>query len=1253
MAEESLITLTAPEFEHLMETQGLEKTVQGVLDIANDELEVGTPLTIKSLGDGTHPLLDQLDRYRGIEPENRRVSLEESLTLFTNVDDFGKYDPEKGSFSGFKAGAYSAARTVPEAVGGGLGWKAGLAAAHPIASLIPPLGYGLLAKGAIYGVGGVGGMILGAIAAGEAEDAVIGEAAPVVPSLQAASNAGETFAMAGSMLLSPYKLVTSIPKAKTGALEFLENFKTVSGGKVSEEAFKLVAKNSGMSQKAADRTFAAATAARESATRGPMFGADMGVNLGISRFNPAGYLFDPRKGKVGTRVIGGIEQGIGSSMKQAREKTGRFLGLEAAAGAGQAGGAYIAQESDPYKEDVRLGYELLGSFLVPLPVQAVVEYAPDLVSMLKRWYGNSKNVDGLLKGRMGEDAVGRIMQAIRKSEEYADVRDEAGNLVETADEQFARFIKELNEASIDEAGNPVKFTTADLAETAGLPLSATIRTIQDELEKNSKDLAVATGRGREEMQTGAVNAIRTLAATGDPAALAVAARIQQSLFEENIMNGINGSVDKLTNAAVKVVGRDLDGGSTRVDLSKQLYAVLENQIKLSKTRERRLWKEVGSFPLTQFFSRNGKQIAQPNVLQLLDRSARRGGLKFSSPGDQKDLTSAMGNHALDIEELRDYFTTGQGRNPATADKFYAMRSAFLNKASMLKKKGDLVGAGRLNKLSDALMRDLTSQKDAASQPYNAARAYTFARNNVFTRSFLNRLQTVDKQRGLVMSPEDLLDDAFRGGSNSTVQRFDQIKAAGRFLIDAGFPEEAVGSMDSNALMSAALRDSLGKIMDKKTVVNPANPNEMIETFVVNDNKLKTLRQQPGTQELLKFIPTLERDLADSASAQKAFNNMLEDAGDAISPSQARQRGFNDEQLDTMYGTKAFQWVLQFEDPGRAVANALKSDHPARALNSLYRMTNDADMVGTEFTREQALSGLKSAIINNALVKANNSSGLPNGDVLHKELFGQTKGVDPSIKFSLDEFLLQKGLSTEDEIAGLQKAIKTLRGVEEAFASGDFENVLFKNPSLAKLFYARIAGATAGSALQSQMMRLLGLPRMSGGLIAEQTGSEVVQKVLLRGPETQTIKIMVELFSNPKALAAAMKTIQTKKDLDGAMSVLEKAFAPLARQVGRRMPLVTRSATEEEEYVPPAQPLQQPVLPPPQGALNPPPPTPTRSSGPAPSPVQQQPAAVQSVSQGSGPVDRARFADLFPEDRELLGIGSLMGGRESGGIGSLA
>lgn len=1242
MANESLVTLTSPQFENLMTTQGLDKTVQGVLDIANEELELGTPLTVESLGNGTHPLLDQLDRYKGIAPENRNVRLEEILTLFTNVGDFGKYDPQKGSFSGLKAGSYSAARMVPEMLGAGAGFKAGLALAGPVAAFIPPIGpAGFIAKGLVYGIGGIGGAIIGAIYAGEAEDALIGEADPVVPSLQSATNFGETAVMAGSMLAMPYKLVTSIPKAKTGALEFLENFKNVSGGQVSEEVFKLAAKNGGLSERAADKVYAAATAARESATRGKMLGGDMGVNLGISRFNPAGYLFDPRKGNVGTRAIGGIEQGIGSSMKYARENTGKFLGLEGFAGVGTAGAAYIAQETDPYNKDVRLGYELVGSFLVPLPAQLAVDYVPDLVSTLKRWYGNTKNTGGLLKGRMEKDAVGRIMEAIRKSDEYADVRDEDGNLVVSASEKFAKFIDELNIASVDKAGNPVKFTTADLAEVAGLPFSPTIRTIQNELEKSSTDLAVATGRGREEMQAGAVNAIRTLVATGDPTALTVAARMQQGLFEENIMNGIEGAVGNLTSAVTKVVGRDVTGGSERVDLSKQLYTVLKNQINLSKTREQRLWKEVGSYPITQFIAKNGKEIKQPNVLQLLDRPSSKNGLKFSSKGSQAELSSALGRYGDDIDDLRDFFQNGTGRNPATAQKFFEMRSGLLNKASMLRKSGDLVNAGRIDKINDALLRDLTSQKDGASQAYNAARGYTFARNNVFTRSFLNDLQTVDKQRGLVLSPEQLLDQAFRGGSNATVQRFDQIKAAARFLVDdAGFSADEVGMLDADALMSAALRDSLGKIMVKNTTINPARPNETIETVVVSEARLKALKQQPGTQELFNLIPDLEKDLADATSATRAYNNMLGGIENSISPSRAKQLGLSDEDLNTLYDTKAFNWVLQYEDPGKAVAKALASDEPTKALNSLYRMASEANMTGTDFTREQALSGLKSGILNNALVKANNSTGLPNGNVLHKELFGQIEGIDPSLKSSMEDFLIRKGLATEDEMAVLQKAIKTMRGVEEAYASGDFKSVLFKNPSLAKLFYVRIAGATAGSAVQRKMMSLLGLPPMSGGLVAEQTGSEVVQKLLLRGPETQRIKIMTELFANPKALAAAMKEIKSKDDLDSAMTVLEKIFAPLARQVGRRMPILIRSEGEEEDYAPQQQPVAAPSNPPGRPAtLRPPVPPPRQRSVPS-ARVSQQPGTTQAAPQRardtpSGPVNRDTFAALFPEDQDLV------------------
>ena len=567
----------------------------------------------------------------------------------------------------------------------------------------------------------------------------------------------------------------------------------------------------------------------------------------------------------------------------------------------------------------------------------------------------------------------------------------------------------------------------------------------------------------------------------------------------------------------------------------------------------------------------------------------------------------------------------------------------------MRKANDLINAGRLQKISSALLQDLTGQRDGATEAYNAARAYTNARNNVFTRSFLSDLTATDRYRGLVLDPQNLLDTAFRGGNLSTAKRFDQIRAAGRFLVDEGGLTEAEALvMDADELMSAALRDSLGKVMDSKRIPNPANPDEMIETFVVNETKLNTFKKQPGTNELFALIPDLEVDLTDAVSAQRAFDNMLDDSAKRMSPPTAKQLGFTKEQIDSLYANQAFQTVLEFEDPGRAVAKALASPKPTLALNKLYRMVDEANYKGSEYTRDQAMRGLKSAIFNNALRKANNTAALPNGDSLQKSIFAQMENVDPSIKFSMKDFLIKKGLATEEEMEKVQNAVKTLRGVEEAFATGDFENVLFKNPSMAKLFYLRIAGATAGGLAQQQLKKFLGMPQMSGGLIAEQTGSDLVQRVLLRGPETQRIKVMTEMFSNPKLLAAMMKDINDKKQADNAMTVIEKVFEPIARQTGRRIPLGTRPAIEEEDYTSPEPPprptplTQTPNLPPAnqQGALVPPARLPTQGGGAAPMPAQPDPATTPSPTP-SGPVDRARFAALFPEDRELMGIGSLM------------
>ncbi len=561
------------------------------------------------------------------------------------------------------------------------------------------------------------------------------------------------------------------------------------------------------------------------------------------------------------------------------------------------------------------------------------------------------------------------------------------------------------------------------------------------------------GRGREEMQAGAVEAMNALTLTGDPLAITYAANIQRSIFQQNILDNIDSATTRLMNAASTVVGHDVAGGSNRVNLSEKLYNVLDFQIQSSKIRERRLWNEVGNHPLNQFFDKDGNEIQQPYVLQLLDTPSEKGGLAFESESTQIRFLRSLGPAQKDIDILRDYYKKGVGDNPATTKRFYEMRTDLLSEAAKLEKLGDTAGARHLNKINDALLHDLTGQKDGVSAAYNTAHAYSVARNNVFTRSFLSALTATDHNRGLVLDPsgsivdhirclvldpQNLLDAIFKGGNLNTAKRFDQIRAAGRFLVDEGGLTEAEARvMDANELMSAGLRDSLGEFMDVKRVPNPAKPDEMIEISVVNENKLNTWKKKPGTQELFAKIPELQVDLENVVTAQRAFDNLLKDPSNSINPPKAKDMGFTPEQIDRIYATKAFQSVLNSPtSPGQAVAEALASQNPIRSINSLYRMIDETNYEGSECTRDQAMKGFKSAIFAHALHKANNIDGLPNADSLKKSLFGRMDEKLIIYPYSMKDFMIKKGLATKDEMDMVQKAVDTLRGVETTMLADD-------------------------------------------------------------------------------------------------------------------------------------------------------------------------------------------------------------------------
>ena len=1259
MADEVLFNFTEAQFNDLMKNQGLNKTARLIVDLGNQKLG-GNVMTYESMLDGTAPILDLLPSYAGIAPEDRKLTDEAILSLLTNADDQGKYDPgSTGEGAATRQALTSFARAAPEAAGAGIGFSYGVRAAAPLANMIPPAGLpGLAAKGVVYLGGGLTTALFGSWLAGEAEDAVIGEKAPVLPSLKAADNFGESLMFGISMLHAPWSLAGKAKNANN-AVDFLDNFRNVASGKFvanADDAIEITARNAGLSEKA----YKAAIAAREAAGKGAMFSkpgtSAGGINLGLTRFNPSGKLFDPTKGPLGSRIAAGVEGGIQSGLKAGREKPFRFALIESAAALGGATGAMAAQANDPYDDGKRFLLELGGSALVPIPAQLFIDKGPEVIkgigSKAAQWYGKDVTAEGLMAGRVKREAGERLMAALKESSEYE------------GPQQMEAFIEGLLKQSFDENGEPLKDVglVEDLARAFGLPYSDTLRSIGEKLTKANQELAVATSRGRDQMLVAARQVIHDLNITGDPNAMAVAARMEQGIFEQHIIDEMEKGINRLYASADKVLGASADAGSQQVDLSRQLYSVLENQLQASKRVEKSFWDQVGNYPITSFTARNGREMSQPNLLVLLDKPSSQGGLKMASTGAQSKLNSALKGYMADIDDFRDYFQNGGGgKNPVTAQRLYEMRSGVQDIAANLRANGQNQMARNMDMIADAVLRDLTGQKSSDNAAYNAARAYSYARNNVFNRSFIGEMTVRGKDRALTMNPDALAAAFLQGNNRATMERINEIDAAGRFGMEHFLDDALLNRTSTMETMDLVIRDSLRQVMDKKPVLDPVTKAPVLDadgnprmTWVVNQSKLDNWRKQPGTQELFAVFPQLAKDLAsaeDAANLYRATTSELTNMGKSLE-------------------TAAFQNVLEFQErPAQAVARALNSNAPARALQELANLAERApsyvdDVTGQKYTPQDVKMGLRNAIMDYAIIHSGGSGLSLRPTALEDILFAQTKGVSSNTKFSLMDFMKRNDMISDEEVDTLQKAIKQMRGVEEAFATGNLDSVLFKNPSPAKAFYAKIIGATAGQKMQEQMNNFLnrfGLGTqgggIGGGMVAASEGSQVIQNMLINGPESQKVKYLGYLLQHPEEMAPLLRTVKDAADMQDALKAVESGMSGISRQVGRRVPYILREMTDDEyEQQPPPPPEQtlprlEPV-PVPQnqtlpsntqsGNLVPPVKVPTTDGGALPSPNQQAAAASLRSPTSSGPVDRARFAALFPEDRELLGIGSLMG-----------
>lgn len=560
-----------------------------------------------------------------------------------------------------------------------------------------------------------------------------------------------------------------------------------------------------------------------------------------------------------------------------------------------------------------------------------------------------------------------------------------------------------------------------------------------------------------------------------------------------------------------------------------------------------------------------------------------------------------------------------------------------------------------------------------------ANAFTKAFADVFYRSYVGDALSQTKAGAYRIAPETI-------GANFTTSRFDpnflkirDIEEVGRFMRDQGIPG-GEGALDSvNGVIERIIRTARAEAIDP-------------ETNAVSQKLLRRWVQK--NQQLAEVFPEVFADLNNFEVAK----SMFERTASGVSA----QRAALEKQINYTSVLRNKTGEVR-TNPTSAIAEAMaagKDQVPAlaRLLDvipssgtvvkaPLYEITDPATGIVTKFftrkearaaletipggkisqknlsvTRDEALDGFKSSFFEYLVFGQSGGRGgsaIQDPLKLYRDLFekrlvvgGKTSSRrgDRRRYDTLTGYLQKKGVFNEQEVAGLKTTLEALISARTDDAAGMLgENFEEAKPILD--FALAVSGSAIGTKSQSLLTGGTGGP---GSIIAAGKGAEAMRNIFLRMPQNQRMLFTAELLQDPKLMATMLREYGSGDQKKGVVqSVLDwlktNGFSVAPRRAFSTSVQGDREPTSEQ-FDPgtfkrklPSNDQQGAVAPAPRPPVQRPspvgPPTTQASAVPSPSP---DPAPVNT-----GPVDRTRYAALFPNDmasgmiRQSQGIGSLI------------
>ena len=1031
-----------------------------------------------------------------------------------------------------------------------------------------------------------------------------------------------------------------------------------------------------------------------------------------------------------TKFTATVEEILENMAKTARGTKGGAaltVGVESAAGAGSAGGAYVAEGADPGGTSMRLGFEFLGGNLFGL---AFAKLLPKGYSKLRETDADKEASDFLTKMSEG-----------KKKKLFARIDE----LYTKYDGDYERMMDDLNSEEtnkiLQEVFPGVDFTAAQrLEDNTGI-----IMGLEGEMATKNPDLLAARKKAERNAKTFFDKFIYGLVEENTPESLRTAAILRKSLMEDMMSRRLVNAVDARISARNRVLTGDERSGTpqARKTFSLDLANLLETQLGFARKREKELWSKTGGVDvftpsevidgdvtpsfITKYdefikelppgfreefiqatgglneFVRDAKRrlgldikesIAEQNaIIQEVDAldtdPVELIRTKFEIPLADAPLNrqidrmqnliseidkgrfvgigeeiqtlnpetgaTTTGQFSIDLkkgsESQKNFLKVARAKlallkleqakldpnrvAPVSAEELFIVRSEVLNSAAQVAsgavlRRGTANQARKLGEIAEAILDDLNRMPDGVLDAFDKARAFSAALNDVYTRSIVGKGRSKDAMRANRIPPELLISTFVRSNPDMVDLRVQQLQGVAKFAEQQGF-EGADGVFTSvNNIMEGAIRTLRIKAM---------NPDGSINAGALE-------RFKRDNAELMEIFPNLKSDLDNAVSAQRTVETFesRSAASKKISDSQAY--------LATLIGNSSPHLALT-EALNFTPKNAKQAD-PIGGLRRLFRLTSvqykgpDGKLLPAAeqaAMRERINEGYFNTILQHAMMEAGGEGKTFDHVTFHRTLFAPLPGQGAG-KRSLVDLAESYGIMDENQI----RRIRTISNQMVRIAAADAAGKL-ADPDLVKQagpifdFYVGMIGLAGGTkAYQALTGGTGGTASISAAGFTKGIALDFFKNI----PASKRMETIQLIFTDPELAATLIRKPKNEKEgVNQAERIVklltEKGFLTFGEMspffireagededvgTGRTTPIPTPQGMSVSSVAPTAMPAPQPV---PAQPVAPPPTTTLASAAPPPPP----PAA-------SGPVDRRRFAAMFPEDRDLVeGIGSLM------------